>query len=272
MWICLEVRTGRSNEPGIDGAAPQVPEGTGLIGRTVHLLFCLFLKLWFKVWNRLEVTGIGNLPKNGPYVIVANHSSHLDAPALISLFPAGKGSVYPAAASDYFFRDAASSAFSVFCMNAFPFERKGRAAGMIQACRSLLSGDNVLIMFPEGTRTMTGEINEFKSGIGHILAGSQIPVVACRISGAFERHPRGSKFPAFGGIRIDIGQPRVYAGLAQGRPSAEIIARDLKYEVARLEAGPGRMQPFRVRGHSSIERLKIQKNETIPCIFLSYIL
>jgi 1-acyl-sn-glycerol-3-phosphate acyltransferase len=227
----------------------KFPRETGFMGSVIHGFFCLFLKIWFKVWNRLDITGIENLPERWSYVIVANHSSHLDAPALISMFPPGKaGRVYPAAAADYFFKGPVSSVFSAFCMNALPFERKEKTASTITACRSLLSEkDNVLIVFPEGTRTATGEINEFKAGIGLVLTGTKIPVVACRISGTFERHPKGSRFPKYGSIRIDIGRPKIYVGLAPGKESAEIIARELRYEVTKLETGPA-AQPGLIPG------------------------
>jgi 1-acyl-sn-glycerol-3-phosphate acyltransferase len=118
----------------------KFPRETGFMGSVIHGFFCLFLKIWFKVWNRLDITGIENLPERWSYVIVANHSSHLDAPALISMFPPGKaGRVYPAAAADYFFKGPVSSVFSAFCMNALPFERKEKTASTITACRSLLS-------------------------------------------------------------------------------------------------------------------------------------
>jgi 1-acyl-sn-glycerol-3-phosphate acyltransferase len=120
-------------------------------------------------------------------------------------------------------------------MNAFPFERKDNAIASIHACREMLLGKgNVLIVFPEGTRTLDGGINEFKPGIGLILAGAKIPVVPVRISGTFLRHPKGSFFPKPGGIRINIGRPVSYENLVQCREAAESIARDLQKGVESL--------------------------------------
>lgn len=214
------------------------PEEKGFLGMAVHLVFRLFLKAWFKVWNRLEVRGLENLPEDGSFVLAANHSSHLDAAALLAMFPlARSGRVYPAAAADYFFRDTLTSVFSAFCMNAFPFERKEKITSSILACRAMLSEKgNVLVVFPEGTRTITGEVNCFKPGIGVILAGTKIPVVPCHISGTFERHPKGSFFPKFGGISINIGKPGTYEGLKPGKRAAEKIAAELQKEVIALRA------------------------------------
>lgn len=209
----------------------------GIVAQFFHVIFCLFLKLWFKTWNRLEISGIENLPDNGSYVLAANHSSHLDGPALISMFPLAKQrGVFPVAAADYFFRDDLSTAFSAYLMNAFPFERKENAIGSIHACREILSGEGtVLVVFPEGTRTTDGNINEFKPGIGMILAGEKIPVVPVCISGTFKAHPKGSFFPRPGRISIRIGRPMTYYGLAQNREAAEIITRHLREMVIALK-------------------------------------
>jgi 1-acyl-sn-glycerol-3-phosphate acyltransferase len=207
--------------------------GRGVLAGFFHMLFCLFLKAWFKTWNRLEITGLENLPQNGSYMLAANHASHLDGPALISIFPFSKQrGIFPVAAADYFFKDDLSTVFSAYFINAFAFERKDNAIASIHACREMLAGEcNVLIVFPEGTRTINGRINDFKPGIGMILAGTGIPVVPVRILGTFERHPKGSFFPKPGRISIAIGKPVKFEDCKQDREGAEAIAAELQQRV-----------------------------------------
>ncbi len=61
------------------------------------------MRAWLRLYHRLEITGLENLPASGSFVLVANHSSHLDAPYLVSALPLRKlHRVFPTAAADYF--------------------------------------------------------------------------------------------------------------------------------------------------------------------------
>ena len=69
-------------------------------------------------------------------------------------------------------------------MNALPFSRKGHVRQTLAACRNLLAEDgNILILFPEGTRSTDGRIGTFKGGVGELVAGTPVPVVPCYLEG-----------------------------------------------------------------------------------------
>ena len=85
---------------------------------------------------------------------------------------------FPAAARDYFFVSAPRIFLAAVVINALPFERKLTPRQSLKLCEGLLhNSGNVLILFPEGTRSTTGELGEFKPGVGHLLAGRDVPVV-----------------------------------------------------------------------------------------------
>src|SRR5206468_227005 len=126
----------------------------------VHIVIRGVLRLW----NRFEIVGRENLPAEGSFVLVANHSSHLDAPALLAALPLRKiHRAFPAAASDYFFTNLSKLVFSAVVVNAMPFDRKENPKQSLALCRRLLeTPGHILILFPEGTRTPDGTMGRFK--------------------------------------------------------------------------------------------------------------
>ncbi len=171
------------------------------------------LRAWLKVWHRYRVTGREHLPQGVPFVLVANHSSHLDALCLLSALPFPSiQTTYPAAAQDYFFTTHAQVAFSAIVVNAMPFDRKENPRESIDVCRELLATPgHALILFPEGTRSTTGEIAPFKPGIGYVTASTNIPVVPCYLAGAFRAWPKGAWIPRPRKLELRIGAPMTFA-------------------------------------------------------------
>lgn len=117
--------------------------------------------------------------------MVANHTSHLDTASIISSLPMKKiHRVFPAAAQDYFFVTPPRVAFSAIVVNALPFNRKTNIRQSLTLCKQLLqTPGNVLLLFPEGTRSVTGQLQEFKPGIGLLMAGLPHPVIPCHLGG-----------------------------------------------------------------------------------------
>jgi 1-acyl-sn-glycerol-3-phosphate acyltransferase len=142
---------------------------------------------------------------------------------------------FPAAAQDYFFVSVPRLAIAAIVVNALPFGRHGHIRNSLEACRHLLeSAGNILILFPEGTRTKTGDIGEFRPGIGLLAAGTEIPVVPCHLGGAFEAWPKGKMFPRPRRLQLKIGAPRNYAGLPPGKESSARVSEDLRSAVEAL--------------------------------------
>ncbi|MBI3988096.1 MAG: 1-acyl-sn-glycerol-3-phosphate acyltransferase, partial [candidate division NC10 bacterium] len=105
----------------------------------------------------------------------------------------------------------------------------------LNLCKELLANPgNILILFPEGTRSITGEIGEFKPGIGLLLAGTDVPVLPCHLAGAFEAWPKGRMLPRPGRLQLMIGAPRNYATLPPGKRSALQVCQELRQAVLEL--------------------------------------
>ena len=198
----------------------------------------LALRAWLRLYHRLEIVNRENLPVDGSFVLVANHSSHLDALCLVSAFPvAGLHRVFPAAAADYFFSSMARTTFSAVFINALPFHREVGGEQSLAVCSALLANPgNILIIFPEGTRSTTGQMGRFRSGVGRLLVGTKIPAVPCHLDGAFTAWPKGGSLPRPKKVRVIIGEPRSYESLPGTRESVRGICHDLEEAVRTLRA------------------------------------
>ena len=130
--------------------------------------------------------------------MAANHASHLDTLCLLAALPLRKlHRAFPAAAQDYFFVSVPRLAIAAIVVNALPFARRKNIRHSLELCGQLLANPgNILILFPEGTRTATGQIGEFKPGIGLLVAGTNIPVVPCHLHGAFAGMAQGQTMAA----------------------------------------------------------------------------
>ena len=199
----------------------------------------LVIRSLLRVYLRFEIIGGERLPNDAEsFVLIANHSSHLDSVCLLAALPLRRlHRAFPVAAEDYFFSSLARSWFASVVMNALPFGRQWRVRESLFLCRGLLAEPgNVLIIFPEGTRSRTGEIQPFKPGIGALLADADINVLPCYLEGAFQAWPKGRRLPQPRKVRLIIGSPRNFAG----EENAEAIARELGRAVKALRENHGR--------------------------------
>jgi 1-acyl-sn-glycerol-3-phosphate acyltransferase len=142
---------------------------------------------------------------------------------------------FPAAARDYFFVSAPRTFAAAVFVNALPFERETSPRQSLAVCRGLLDNPgNVLVLFPEGSRSNTGQLAEFKPGIGMMLAGCDAPVFPCYIHGAHAAFPKGAWLPRPRAVSLTIGKPLRFADRPRGKESAVQIARNLHAAVAAL--------------------------------------
>ena len=200
-------------------------------------LVALLLRGWMRVYHRMRIRGRDNLPKSGSFIMVCNHTSHLDTLAMLCSVPLRQiHRTFPAAAADYFFSSVARSAVSAILINALPFDRKVKGAESLTVCSELLQNDgNVLIIFPEGTRTTSGEMGRFRSGIGRLVVGTDLPVVPCYFDGGMKAWPKGKAFPRPRKLSLTIGEPVSFEALPKSTESVQAICEDLQSRVANLE-------------------------------------
>jgi 1-acyl-sn-glycerol-3-phosphate acyltransferase len=202
----------------------------------------LIIRGLLRLYLRFEIIGGENLPNDESFVLVANHSSHLDTLCLLAALPLRRlHRAFPVAAEDYFFRSLPRTWFAAVVVNALPFARQMRVRESLSICAQLLAQPgNVLIIFPEGTRSRTGATEPFKSGIGALLAGRDVGVLPCYVQGAFRAWPKGRRLPRPAKVRLIIGAPRNYAVRGAEKSDLCAIAAELRSAVQELGQTDGR--------------------------------
>jgi len=215
---------------------PREPDMTSSLMR---LAWNLGLRAFLRTYFRLKVHGRKGLPAEA-FVVVANHSSHLDAVALSTIVPLrALDRTFSAAARDYFFSSFIRSFFSAIFINALPFNRDGKSKASLELCADILGASgNVLIMFPEGTRSTNGEIQAFHRGIGQLVAGTSLKVVPAYLSGAFNAWPKGERIPRPRRVSIHIGPPVEFSHVPRDKEGFSRVARELENHVRALKPQP----------------------------------
>ncbi|HLS27762.1 MAG TPA: lysophospholipid acyltransferase family protein [Opitutales bacterium] len=160
-----------------------------LIYGTGHFLSTIFFDLFFSG----DVAGVESIPKTGPYIIAANHASYLDPPAIGCRVP--REMCYFARKT--LFKPGLPSWF-LHKVNTIPVDLESDTdiSSLKTVFRRLKEGDGILL-FPEGTRSHDGKLQEGRAGVGMIACRSQVPVVPARIFGSFEAYGRNQRFPNF---------------------------------------------------------------------------
>jgi 1-acyl-sn-glycerol-3-phosphate acyltransferase len=141
-----------------------------------------------------------------PVIVCPTHGSHLDTSALrLALGSHYRRRLAPAVAADYFQASRVRWFFAAW-LGAFPFVRSASPDSMAAAEALLARGWNILV-FPEGTRTRTGDVGVFKPGVGLIAKRSGRPVLPVKIIGTHEILPVGARRPHRGQVEVRFGAP-----------------------------------------------------------------
>ncbi len=174
------------------------------------------------VSGRRHIDGVA-----GPVLLIANHTSHLDAPSVLAVLGRSRRErTAVAAAADYFFRGVGRSLIASIALGAFPFHRDGPVAASLSHCGDLVDDGYSVLIFPEGTRSPDGHLQPFKTGIGLLARELGIPVVPVAIDGLHAILPKGQSLPRPGRVRITVGEPvQVDAALSNAEATALLEGR-----------------------------------------------
>lgn len=165
--------------------------------------FCRFiLRGLFKVLFHLEVKGSENVPQSGPVIIAANHASFLDPP-LIGV--ALKRDVYFLARESLF--KIWGFGWLIRETHAFPIKRGIFDPAGFKEIFNLLSSGKVLLLFPEGTRSRDGSLQEPRAGVGMIAYKMRVPVIPALITGSYNAWSRTSKRIKMTSVSVSLGKP-----------------------------------------------------------------
>ncbi len=133
---------------------------------------------------------------DGPVLVCANHTSHLDAPLLrMALPPHWRDRVAIAAAADVWFDGSPLGPPSELIFGAIPFGRSADVRASLERVGDLVNDGFSVIIFPEGTRSADGRALPMREGIGLLVRALRVPVVPAHIDGAHEILPKGTSLP-----------------------------------------------------------------------------
>ncbi len=178
----------------------------GFHHRMVAAVTRTMLRLIFHGVFRLQVTGLEHLPRTGPFLLAANHTSYLDPFAIVAAVPPPVFTRLHFMGWQLFFR----TIFTAWVARVWHVIPVGMEASFVTALRAvsfvLRRGQGVLI-FPEGQRTVNGELKPFRHGIGILACELSIPVIPIWIDGTFQAWPVGAWWPRPYPVSLAIGRP-----------------------------------------------------------------
>ena len=151
---------------------------------------------------RLKASGTENIPSEGTVLVVANHQSHLDPP-LVGCCSRRRMN-YMARASLFKF---APFGWYIRSIDAYPIDLEGSRLSGIRETLKRLKRDEMVLVFPEGSRTFDGEMQPFKPGFVALAMRSRATILPAAIEGAYHAWPRKNRFPGLGRIHVHFGEP-----------------------------------------------------------------
>lgn len=161
-----------------------------------YRIFRLFSLIIFKIFFRLKAEGVENIPKKSNFIVVANHSSFLDAIVVAASIPSTVHCIVA--------RDIYLVPFLRWVLEKIEVLPVGRTSS--KAIDYLMRNKNIGL-FPEGKCSRDGKLKEFKRGVALLSIKTGRPILPCAVIGAFEALPVGAKFPKFVPIKVRIGKP-----------------------------------------------------------------
>jgi len=190
-----------------------------------------FFALVFHTFWPLRIEGAENVPKKGAGIIVSNHLSMLDpfvlgfgAHRLVSFM--GKQELFSVPFVGFLIRK----------LGGFPVDRSRRDAASLRTALAVLKAGHLLGMFPEGTRSTSGELQELRAGAARLAARTQTPIIPAAVFNTHHALPPG-KFLRPARIGVRFGPPfeltELYGRNDKGEAMEQALAT-IKEKIATL--------------------------------------
>ena len=197
------------------------------------------IKVVMKVFFRLRIEGIENLPQKGPYIISPNHASYLDGFVIGSAIPSKSFRDFYIIGFQKIFAGKFKGAFARLA-HIVPIDPERYLNRSLRMASFILRNGKSLLIFPEGGRSYDGELMEFKKGVGILSLELNVPVIPVYIKGTFESLPRQSRWPKAAMIKVTVGKPLQPSDMDFSRKSNtldayQIFADELREKVQALK-------------------------------------
>ena len=201
------------------------------IAKRIIPIIPLTLKIWAK-----RVNGIENTPKQGPFIIAANHASYMDHFIIIGTFVKHLNKkIHFLSKKEHF--DSPLKAVWHRWAGAIPLDRaKGGKQALRWAIKALKNG-KIIGIHPEGTRTLTGKIQKGKTGVARLVLEAKVPVLPVGLIGTFEILPKGKYMPKFKKATMNIGKLMSFEKYYNKKITKSLlrkITNEIMREIAKL--------------------------------------
>ncbi|MDQ6692317.1 MAG: 1-acyl-sn-glycerol-3-phosphate acyltransferase [Candidatus Dormibacteraeota bacterium] len=202
------------------------------------------------------IAGRREVPRSGPLLVCANHVSTLDPPLIPAFLP--RNDSWSMAKAEYF-EGTGFKPWMFRAFHSFPVVRHSADRTAIRRATNILKEGQVLILYPEGTRIITGGMQRPQPGAGFIAMVSRAPVLPVAVTGSRQVFGKGFRLPRRAPLRLEFGPPFTIASrLPDGsRVSyqdasdaimlaiAELLPEDLRGEFADLASWRSRVGHLR---------------------------
>lgn len=207
-----------------DANGQTLTESPGFIARAVGFAVAVSLRPAMRLFFRLHADGTKNLPTTGPCLIVPNHTSYLDPLAIGAALPRRQlANTCWAGSVEVMYAGPVSRLISR-AAKVFPVDPdRGLSSGIGEAVELLRQG-RIVVWFPEGRRSPTGELQAFLAGVGLVLRQHPVPVVPAAIKGSFDAWPKHRHLPRMKKISVRFGAP-IHVKLEQNEEPLETAER-----------------------------------------------
>jgi long-chain acyl-CoA synthetase len=179
-----------------------------------------------------KVTGRAHVPQSSGFVVAANHASHLDMGLVKHAIGDWGPRLVALAAKDYFFEDPIKRAYFENFTNLVPMDRHGSLRESLRLASEVIKQGYILLIFPEGTRSTSGVMVDFKPSLGYLALSNKVDVLPMYLDGTHDALPKGSFLPQKREIAAHIGPVISYE---QMKKATEGLTRSDSYrEASRL--------------------------------------
>ena len=192
-----------------------------------YKIFKIICRLWFGAILRTKVVGTENIPKNGAFILAANHLSNFDPPFLGTFIDReinymGKEELFKNPIMAWICRN----------LHVFPVKRGAADKNAIKTALKLLKDGKCFGIFPEGTRSKDGTLGKAQNGVSLIAAMSKAPIIPAAIVNTEKIFSRDEFFPQ---TAVIYGSPMKFSGSTKDKDALEDFAQEIMNEIAKLK-------------------------------------
>lgn len=198
-----------------------------------YTVFWKTYRVLFKILFRWQVYGVEHVPLTGGAILAVNHASALDPPLggvglPRKIWYLGRASLIRNRFVDFILK----------CQHMIPITRGEADMGAMKRIIGLIKSGEIILMFPEGTRSVDGSLGPGREGIGIFVRHARADVIPCYISGAWRALPKGAIIPHPRKVKIAYGpviRYEEFGDCPKGREGLASISAKIMERIAALK-------------------------------------